>query len=351
MKARTRASDLSRFCLAFSQLLDAGVPLSRSLAQLEKQFAGRPLGARLAEVRRDAKAGVGLADAFGKHPETFDEFFRAMLAVAEARGGYPEIFRELARHYEVKERLTKQVFSALIYPAIVLTFALLLTFFLSWVILPLFASFLEDMGRRGPLPLPSRVLMAISAFMTAVGFWLFPAILVAALVLIPRWYRTAAGKRAIDGLLRRIPVLGNLYNLLDQARFARAMAILVESGIDYAESLRLAGATLFLDGSRGAVAAMADLVEEGTELAVAADLASGFLDFELHQAIETGEESGNLPQILDRVAANYEERAALIVKNLGTIIQPVLYVALGGIVLFVILAVILPYLSLITAGG
>lgn len=341
---------LATFCGQFGSYQEAGVDLIRSLQGLGKQFGRTALGPVIGRMERGVRAGDTLTETMRREPQAFDKLCLAMMRVAEARGGVPETLRLLARHYEARQRLIRQARSALIYPAIVVTLASIVSLLLAIYILPIFAAMLADITRGGrvELPFPSRVLMAVSAFMTSHGWWMVPTAAIGTVVALLRWYRTASGREVLDSLSLYVPVLGRIRRKIETGRFARTLAALLNAGVDVGSSLKLTGGVLGVPSFRRAVEGARSLVMEGSDLSDAIDRSRRFGP-DVVAIVESGEESGRIPEALDKVADDYEEQVEYLVKNLGQLIQPILMVGIGGVVFFIILAVLLPYINVLNS--
>ena len=346
------SKQLATFCRQFGSYLDAGIDTKKALLTLEGQFARTALGPVLGRLVLAVRKGDTLSDAMAKEPQAFDSLFLSLMRVAEARGGVPEALRRLANQYEARSRLVRQARTAMIYPIVVLLIAggvaVLLTFF----VLPVLVSILEDMGKQKVLPLPTRMLIGLTHFLRAYGWWGIPLALVAAGSGLRVAYRAAAGKAAIDEAVLYMPVLGMLLRKVDTSRFARTLSSLLDGGVDVGRSLSMTADVMRLTPFRRAVLGTRSMVKEGSELAEALRL-SGRFPPDLLAAVESGEATGKLPETLDRVADDYEEQVESIVKNLGALIQPILMVVMGGFVLFIALAFVMAYVSVLMdlAGG
>jgi type II secretory pathway component PulF len=349
---RVSTGQLTQFCRQLAAFLQSGVDYTRAFASLEKQFTGTALGPVLRRVQASIRQGSTLEEAMGREPQTFGTFFLSMIRVAEMRGGVPETLKMMARHYEARQRLVRQARSAMIYPTIVLTIAATISFLISVFLLPMFAGMLQDIAKGKPLPMPSLVLIGISSFMRWIGWWLVPMLLIGTPVLLHYFYRTPPGKELIDRIALRIPVLGNLLRKLDTSRFARTLSVLLAAGVDYGPSIDLTANVLRMAPIKRAVTAVRKKVIGGEELSGALDASHVFGD-DVISTISSGEETGKLPENLAHLADDYDEQIEYMVKNLGELVQPILIVFLGGIVLFIILAVFLPIISLVTSlsGG
>jgi type IV pilus assembly protein PilC len=342
---RVGSGHLMLFCRQAAAYLDAGVDLLKALSSLETQFARTALGPVIGRILVAVRRGDALADAMAREPEAFDSLFLSMIRVAEARGGIPETLRRMSRHYEARQRLIRQARSGMIYPVAVLLVAAVVVGILSVFVLPMFAEMLRDMG--GDLPFVSRALMAFSDFVQWMGWWLIPLVVVGGVFLLFRIYRTQAGKAAMDEVALYIPVLGLLLRKIDTTRFARTLSALLGSGVDVGTSLDLTAGVMQLTPFRRAVQGSRVVVLEGGELSEALSASRRFGP-DVIAIIESGEETGKLPETLDHLADDYEEQVTYMVRNMGQLLQPVIMVFLGAVVLFIILAVILPYISMIT---
>lgn len=337
------------FCRQAASYLDAGVDLFKALSSLHGQFARTALGPVIERVEQSIRRGDTLSEAMAREPQAFDAQFLSMIRVAETRGSVPETLKRMSAHYESRQRLVRQARSAMIYPIAVITITLVVVWLLSTFVLPKLVDIIADMvrGGRANLPLPTRVLMAMSDFMKSHGWWMVPAVFVGAIVLGLRWYRTAPGKAMIDGIALRLPVLGSLLTKLETARFARTMSGLLEAGVDMGQSLDLTTEVVRTAPYQKAVRSLRPAVTEGEELSQAIDATRRFPS-EAIAVVETGESTGKLPETLGKLAEQYEEQVEHMVKNMGQLIQPLLIVIVGGFVFFVILGFVLAYIQVIT---
>jgi type IV pilus assembly protein PilC len=340
---------LATFCRQFAAYLDAGVDLIKSLAGLEQQFARSALGPVIGRLLLSVRRGDALAEAMAREPAAFDPLFLSLIRVAEARGGVPETLRGLAIHYEARLRLYRQARAAMVYPVIVVIVASGVIALLTLFVLPMIVSVLTDVaGRNATLPLPTRFLIAFSKFMQWIGWWLVPLVLVVGFFALRKAYKTAAGKAAMDELALYTPVFGQLMRKIDITRFARTLSALLEGGVDIGSSIDLTAGVMHLAPFRRALQGARTAVMEGSELSDALRI-SGRFGPDVVAIVNSGEETGKLPESLERLADDYEEQVTYMIKNLGSLVQPLIMIFLGGVVLFIILAVLLPYISLITS--
>jgi type IV pilus assembly protein PilC len=343
---------LSTFCGQFARYQEAGVDLIRALSSLQKQFARTALGPVIGRMETAVRGGDSLVTAMAREPHAFDKLALSMMQVAEARGGEPETLQRLSRHYEARQRMIRQARSAMIYPTIVMIVAAAVVMLLTIFVIPGMVGFIKDSLRNKEveLPYPTRVLMAISAFMTAQGWWLVPCLTVAAIFGAFWAYRTGPGKTLLDGLSLYVPVLGKIRKKIETARFTRTLGALLNAGVDVGQSLELTSGVMTISSYQRAIRGVKGEVLHGSELSEALEATHRF-PYDVIARISSGEETGKLPEVLDKVADDYEEQVEYMVKNLGNLIQPVLMVVLGGIVLFIILGVILAYLQMLQSAS
>ena len=350
---------LATFCRQFASYLDAGVPLIKAAGTAcQKQFARTALGPVIGRLSLTIRRGDSLGDAFARERQAFDPLFLSMIRVAEARRRAPP--RPLParmgcdRHYEAKRRLFRQARSALIYPASVVLIATIVGGLLTIFILPKLVGLLEDIAGKGraDLPAPTRALIALSHFVQTIGWFVLPLGFFGGLFGLAWLYRTPRGKAALDEVSLYIPVFGKLLRKIDIARFARTLSALLSAGVDYGESLDLTADVLHLVPLRRAIRGARSLVLEGDELSDALNTSRRFPP-DVIAIVNSGEETGRLPETLEKLADDYEEQVEYMVKNLGSLIQPLIILVLGGIVGFIVLAFVMAYVSVISglAGG
>ncbi|MDR3617793.1 MAG: type II secretion system F family protein [Paludisphaera borealis] len=349
---RVSSGQLAQFCRQFGAYLQAGVDFNRALSSLEQQFERTALGPVIGRMRTNIKAGSTLEEAMSRDKRVFGTMFLSMIRVAEARGGVPETLKLLSRHYESRQRLIRQARSAMIYPIIVLTLAGGVVALITIFLLPMFASLLSDISRKAQLPWASRALLAFSGFISAGGWWLFPLVLIGVPVFLFQVYKAPAGKAILDRVILRLPVFGSLCRKLDTSRFARTLATLLDAGVDVGSSMDLTAQVVSMTPIRNAVLAAKDQVMQGKDLSAALRPSRQF-NHDVYAVLESGEETGKIPESLNHLADDYEEQVTHMVKNMGELIQPLLILMLGGLVLFIILAVMMPYIQILTSlsGG
>ena len=341
--------DLAIFTRQFATMISAGLPLVQCLDILAKQASKPSFGHIIGDVTREVEAGSTLSDSLGKHKNVFDDLFRNMVAAGEAGGVLDEILLRLANYIEKADALKRKIAGAMVYPAVVLTVALGATAFMLIFIIPTFAKMFTDFG--GELPLPTRIVLGASHFLT--GFWwLIILIIVAIAVAFNLYYRGENGKRVVDGLMLKIPVLGDVLLKGAVARFTRTLGTLIASGVPILGGLEITARTAGNKVIAEAIMTARASIREGET--VAAPLrTSGVFPPMVVQMISVGEQTGALDEMLTKIAVFYEAEVDTAVDTLTSVIEPVMIVVMGGIVGTMVVAMYLPMFKLINvvAGG
>jgi len=341
--------DLAIFTRQFATMISAGLPLVQCLDILAKQSSKPSFAKVISDTTREVEAGSTLADALGKHKNVFDDLFRNMIAAGEAGGVLDEILMRLATYIEKADALRRKVQGALVYPAVVLTVALGATSFMLIFIIPTFARMFTDFG--GELPLPTKIVLMLSDLL--VGWWWAGLLGIVGLVLlVQRYYATEVGQRQIDGMMIRMPVIGDVLLKGAVARFTRTLGTLIASGVPILGGLEITARTA---GNKVIAEAIMDArasIREG-ETVSAPLKTSGVFPPMVTQMIAVGEQTGALDEMLTKIAVFYEQEVDTAVETLTSIIEPVMIVVMGGIVGGMVVAMYLPMFKLISvvSGG
>ncbi len=341
--------DLAIFTRQFATMISAGLPLVQCLDILAKQSSKPSFANVISDTTREVEAGSTLADALGKHKSVFDDLFRNMIAAGEAGGVLDEILMRLATYIEKADALKRKVQGALVYPAVVLTVALGATSFMLIFIIPTFAKMFTDFG--GELPLPTKVVLMLSDLL--VGWWWAGLLgLVAMVFALQRYYSTEGGQRQLDGLMIRMPVIGDVLLKGSVARFTRTLGTLIASGVPILGGLEITARTSGNKVISEAIMSARASIREG-ETVSAPLKASGVFPPMVTQMIAVGEQTGALDEMLTKIAVFYEQEVDTAVETLTSIIEPVMIVVMGGIVGGMVVAMYLPMFKLINvvAGG
>ncbi|HEX3449185.1 MAG TPA: type II secretion system F family protein [Isosphaeraceae bacterium] len=343
---------LVNFCRQFASYLDAGINLYRALESLRRQYEWTALGPVIGRLQLAVRRGQSLTDAMSREPAAFDYYFLSMMRVGEVRGSVPETLRLLSVEYESRQRMVRQTKSALIYPAFVIFVSVTVSALLTILVLPPLVNIMQEVihERHVDLPLPTRLLIRISDFISDGGWWGIPLTLVGTVAFFVGAYRLERGKALLDVVLMRLPIVGQLLWKIDTTRFCRTLATLLDAGVDIGSSLELTADTLFLVPMRRAVLQTRNSIIRGESLSASIELTNRFPP-DIPALMNSGEETGRLPEMMLMVADQYEEQVEFIVKNLGTLLQPVITVVVGGVVFFIAVAFFMGYAAVLANLG
>jgi type IV pilus assembly protein PilC len=338
------AKDLAVFVRQFSVMIDAGLPLVQCLEILGTQQENKTFAKILQQTRMDVEGGSTLADAMRKHPKAFDELFVNMIAAGEAGGILDTILKRLATYIEKAVKLKSQVKGAMVYPVAVICIAGIVIAVILWKVIPTFAAMFEGLGAQ--LPLPTRIVIFMSNwFVRLLPFLVIFS--VAFVFLFKRYYATHAGKRVIDRIILRLPILGILMQKIAVARFCRTLATLISSGVPILDGLEITARTAGNSIIEDAIMAVRKAVEGGLTLAQPLK-ESGVFPNMVVQMIGVGEQTGALDAMLSKIAEFYEEEVDQAVANLLTLMEPVMILFLGVTVGGIVISMYLPLFDLIS---
>ena len=344
---RVSQKELAIFTRQFSVMIDAGLPLVQCLEILGSQQENKAFQKVLLQTRQDVETGSSLADALRKHPRVFDDLFCNMIAAGEAGGILDTILQRLSQYIEKAVKLRGAVRSAMVYPVAVIGIAVIVVWVILWKVIPTFASLFEGLGAS--LPLPTRVTIALSNF---IGAWWWVMILgtVSGIFLINRYHKTYRGRRHLDAILLRIPVLGGVLRKIAVARFCRTLATLVSSGVPILEGLEITARTSGNAIVEDAIMATRRSVEEGKTIAEPLKSSDVFPSMVV-QMVAVGEQTGALETMLSKVADFYEDEVDEATANLLSLLEPIMIVILGGVIGGIVISMYMPMFDLITKIG
>jgi len=344
---RIKSKEIAIFTRQFSVMIDAGLPLVQCLEILGNQQDNKAFQRILFLVRQDVESGSTLADALRKHPKAFDALFCNMVAAGEAGGILDTILQRLAQYIEKIVKLRSAVRSALVYPVAVIGIAILVVWVILWKVIPTFASLFEGLGAS--LPLPTRITIALSRFIGA-WWWMMILAVVAGVFLLYRYHKTYKGRRHLDGLMLRIPILGAVMKKIAVARFCRTLSTLVSSGVPILEGLEITAKTSGNAVVEDAIMSTRASVEEGKSIAEPLKGTDVFPDMVV-QMVSVGEQTGALETMLSKIADFYEDEVDEATANLLALFEPVMIVFLGVIIGGIVISMYMPMFDLITKIG
>jgi len=336
--------NLAVFTRQFSVMIDAGLPLVQCLEILGTQEEDKHFAATILQTRTDVESGASLADAMKKHPKVFDPLFTNMIAAGEAGGILDTILKRLATYIEKAVKLKSQVKSAMIYPIAVIAIAVIVVGVILWKVIPTFASLFAGLG--AVLPLPTRIVIGMSNGMVAFG----PFIIVGAIGIgygFKQYYNTDGGKRVIDGIVLKLPILGLIMRKIAVARFCRTLATLLSSGVPILDGLDITARTSGNTVIEDAIQLTRKSIERGETISAPLK-ETGVFPPMVTQMISVGETTGALDTMLAKIADFYEEEVDTAVAGLLTLLEPVMIAFLGGVVGGIVIAMYLPIFDLIS---
>ena len=335
------------FTRQFSVMLDAGLPLVQCLEILGEQEDNPRFAQIIDQTRADVEAGSSLAEAMGKHPKAFNNLFVSMIAAGEAGGILDVILQRLSTYIEKSVKLKNQVRSAMIYPVTVIVIAIVVVLVILLKVIPVFEQLYAGMG--GQLPFITRVVIGVS---NTLGRY-FPflvIIVIAGSIAINRWHKTHRGRRILDGLLLKIPIIGELLRKVAVARFCRTLSTLTSSGVPILDGLEITARTSGNAIIEDAIMATRKSVEEGKSISEPLKQTKVFPAMVV-QMINVGEQTGALDQMLSKIADFYEEEVDTAVAGLTKLIEPLMITFLGAAIGVIVASMYLPLYGFITQIG
>jgi type IV pilus assembly protein PilC len=344
-RARVSTKALTQFTTQLSTLQDAGLPIVRSLKILEGQMERGPFKHVVGEVTDEVEAGSPLSESMSRHPGVFDGLYTNMVKAGEAGGVLDVILSRLAGFMEKSERLKKRIKGAMIYPAVVFTVTMAILMLIMVFVVPKFEQVFKQLPGLGELPALTQALQAFSRFI--IDYWYWCILAIVSVVILVKWFAvTRTGRRFIDRMKLRLPIVGPLVRKIVVARFARTFGTLIASGVPILEALDICQHTAGNSVMEEALQKVRDSISEGGTIAEPLG-ESGIFDDIVVNMIDVGEETGELDKMLIRVADNYDDEVDVAVGSLVSIIEPILIVFMGGAVFLIVLGLFLPLLKLI----
>ena len=339
---RLSTAELALATRQIASLLTAGLPLDIALATLVEQADNEAQREIFRAVRADVTSGHRFTDGLARHPKVFPPVYCATVAAGEQVGNFGTVLEGLAQYLEDRQALRSKLLAAATYPAIVTVVALGIVLFLMTYVVPQVVQVFEQI--RQTLPWPTRALLAASGFLRVFGPWLLAA-LIAGAVLLRLALRQPGPKAVWDRAMLRLPLIGRLVRGIETARFASTLAMLVEAGVPMLRALAAAEATLANSVLRAVVADAIDGVREGASLARSLAMAKVFPPV-LIRLVEVGEATGQLPRMLAHAARNQTQEVERRAAAFATLLEPLLILVMGGVVLGIVLAVLLPIMEI-----
>jgi type IV pilus assembly protein PilC len=342
--AKVKEDDLVIFSRQLSTMIDSGIPILQALDALQEQITHPGFKGVVVAVRDDIQMGGSLSASFAKHPRAFDTLFVNMVKVGETGGVLSQILDRIASYLEKSLRLKRKVQSAMIYPAVVVTMAGLITVLLLVKVVPTFAGIYTSFNKE--LPGMTQALINVSNLMQHNLLGLIAGLVISGF-LLNRAYCTDMGRLYIDSFVLKMPIFGDIIRKVAIARFSRTLSILLQTGVPILESFDIVGKSSGNRVIEGVIETVKANVAEGESIA-APLLKSGVFPPMVTRMISIGEKSGQLEKMLTKIADFYDDQVDTAVNGLTSIIEPLIIGVLGIVVGFIVIALFMPIISITT---
>ena len=346
--ATVAVKDKAIFSRQFAALTNAGVAIVRSLGVLSEQCGNPKLKAALLDISSEVQNGVNLSDAMRKHPQCFDGLYVSMIQAGEVGGVLDEVLNRLAKLLEDTARLQNQIKSAMSYPTVVGSLAVIIFLAMTIFLIPIFANIFKDLGTE--LPALTQFMLWISGVLTSWRLFVLIGIVVGAKVAFDMYYKTPVGTLNIDALSLKLPLFGDLIQKSAIARFSRTFGSLTRSGVPILTSLEIVRDTSGNQIIANAIDAARGEVQQGGMISIALQKENVFPPMAI-QMMSIGEETGELDGMLMKVADFYEDEVEQAVKALTSVLEPVMIVVIGGMVAVILLSMYLPMFAVFEELG
>jgi len=340
---KVKTKDLAIFSRQLSVLIDAELPLIQSLNILSRQAKNKYFSRVINEVRDDVEAGSTLNQAMKKHPKVFDNLYCNMISSGEQSGSLDVMLRRLSDFLERIVQIRSQVRQALIYPAAIVTFAILVVIFMMWQVIPVFAQVFTELGAE--LPGLTVLVLNLSNFVKSNILWIFLGI-IALIVGVRLAKNTDTGGRIWDRMKLSMPLFGNLFEKYGLSRVTRTLSTLLSGGVPMLDSLKITSATAGNKIIEEDLIEVRTLVAEGSSMNDALKEVGTF-PFMMTQMVGVGEATGTLDEMLTKLADFYDEEVDATVKALLSVLEPILLIGVGGLVGSIVISMYLPIFSLL----
>jgi type IV pilus assembly protein PilC len=343
-REKVRLKELAVYSRQLSVLIDAELPLIQSLSILEEQQKNKYFRHVIRTIKEDVEAGSTLNQAKRKHPKVFDDLYCNLVASGEQSGSLDVMLRRLAEYIERTVKLRAQVRQAMIYPTAIILFAIVVSIFLLWKVIPVFASIFRDLGAE--LPLLTAVIIKMSNFTQKNIIYVFMGLI--AIFFAFRYYRnTKQGRWTTDRMMLKVPLFGALLYKVSMTRVTRTLSTLISGGVPMLEALKITSSTAGNVLIEKEILDARTLVSEGKTLNEAFR-ESGRFPLMMLQMINVGEATGTLDEMLGKLANFYDEEVETAVAALLSVLEPVMLIFVGGIVGSLVISMYLPIFSLIS---
>ncbi|UCD72359.1 MAG: type II secretion system inner membrane protein GspF [Syntrophobacterales bacterium] len=336
--ARIKIQDISVMTRQMATLVGAGLPIVEALTALIDQTENARLKKVITQVRESVNEGSSLADAMSRFPKAFSELYVNMINAGESSGALDIVLRRLADFMENQVILRNKVISTLTYPIILVLVGIGILSFLLISVIPKVVSIFDDLEQA--LPIPTLVLISVTDFLRDY-WWALLIVIGGSILALRQYFATENGHRNYDRMILRIPITGKLLRIIATTRFSRTLAILLNSGIPLLQSMDIARSVVNNTVISGAVESAKEGIREGESIAEPLRSSNVFPSMVTHM-IAVGEKTGELEQMLFKVSEAYENEVETTISRMTSLLGPVVILFVAGVVLFIVLAILLP---------
>ena len=345
-RPRVKAKQLTIFTRQLATLQDAGLPLLRGLRILLKQERNQALREALSGMGEAVEGGSTFSEALAMYPKIFDKLYISMVKAGEAGGVLEVVLIRLAEFGEKAERIKNRIKKAMIYPIVVLVAAVAILAFLLTNVIPKFEDIFRDLLQGEALPLLTQFVIGVSNLVRQNALVVI-VVIVALVVALKLWGRTQSGRYLIDRFKLRVPLFGPLFTKAAVARFSRTLGTLMSSGVPVLQALNIVRETAGNEVVARAIQQIHDSVKEGDTMAMPLE-ASGVFPGMVVSMVDVGEETGALPEMLTKVADNYDDEVDTAVEGLTSVIEPIMIIMLALIIGTIVISMFVPMIESVT---
>ena len=341
--SKVKIGDLSMFSRQMAAMLNAGIPLTRALFTLSRQVSNQTLASALNEIARNVEGGISFSESLKGYPDIFSALYINMVSAGETGGNLEATLNRLAHQLQKDKELRDNIRSALMYPVGVMAFAVLILFAMLFFLVPIFVGFFPP---DAVLPLPTRIIIGLSDILQAYWYIVIP-VFVLIIMSFSSYAKSEKGKRRLDRIKFRLPIFGQLIQKSVIASFARTFSTMMATGLPVVQSLdasgKATGHTMVMDATKIA----GEKIQEGSSVASPLEESGIFPPMVTHM-VAVGEETGDIPDMMEKVAEFFEEEVATMTKGLTALIEPLMLVVIGILVGGMLIALYLPIFTVIT---
>ena len=344
---RVKLQERNLFFRQLANLIEAGMPITRALSTLRDQTANPKLLGVVEALRDDVQKGSSFADAMEQHPKIFPAMYTNMVRAGETGGMMEEVLWRIVEFGEQEEELRGKAISAMVYPAFLLFIGTAAIFILVSFVFPKFVGIFEEFNAT--LPLPTRIVMGFCEFMGN-WWWAVLALIVAMIAAFVSYARSEKGRNTLDKFWLKIPVMGTVIQKYEMAKFARTLGVLFDNGVPVLRALRVTADTLTNVAISAEVTIIHDRVTEGDSISESLRHTQHFPPLVISM-FAVGEESGRLGAVTKRIADAFDIEVDRAVKAMTALFEPILIVIMGVVIGFLVIAMLLPMLTLSSYVG